>query len=109
MTVRPWVLLAILGSAFVTFLPRVLPLGLLSRFNLPGWLIRWLGYVPIAVLAALLAQSVLLSDGSINFSINNLPLLALIPTLLVAIRSRSLVWTVLSGVVSMALLRLLLG
>lgn len=109
MTARPWILLAILGSAVVTFLPRVLPLGLLSRFNLPKWLTRWLSYVPIAVLAALLAQSVLLSNGSIDFSVGNLALLAVIPTLLVAVRSRSLIWTVLTGVAVMALLRLWLG
>lgn len=109
MSARPWILLAILGSAVVTFLPRVLPLGLLSRFNLPGWLTRWLSYVPIAVLAALLAQSVLISDGRIDVSPDNLSLLAAIPTLLVAARTRSLIWTVLTGVAAMALLRLLLG
>ncbi len=109
MTVRPEILILILAAAAVTFVPRVLPLALLSRFNLPKWLIRWLGYVPIAVLAALLAQSVLLADGSIDFSLNNLALLALIPTLGIALRTRSLIWTVLTGVASMALLRLFIG
>ncbi len=109
MSARPWVILVILGTALVTVIPRVLPLALLSRFTLPKWLVRWLSYVPIAVLAALLAQSVLLSDGGVNISLDNLSLLAVIPTLLVAVRSRSLIWTVLIGVVSMALLRLFLG
>ncbi|GAP15585.1 predicted membrane protein [Longilinea arvoryzae] len=109
MSVRPWILMLILASAAVTFIPRVLPLALLSRFNLPKWLIRWLGYVPIAVLAALLAQSVLLANGSIDLSFHNLALVAVVPTLLVALRTRSLIWTVLTGVASMALLRLFLG
>lgn len=107
MSARPWILLLILGTTVVTVIPRVLPLALLSRFNLPKWFVKWLGYVPIAVLAALLAQSVLVSNGSIDLSLNNLALIAVIPTLLVAVRTRSLIWTVLTGVASMALLRLL--
>jgi len=109
MSVRPWILIVILGTALVTVIPRVLPLALLSRFTLPKWLVRWLSYVPIAVLAALLAQSVLIGDEGVNISLNNLSLLAVVPTMVVAVRSRSLIWTVLTGVMSMALLRLFLG
>ena len=109
MTVRPYVLAIILGTALVTVIPRVLPLVLLSRINIPDRAARWLGHVPVAVLAALLAQSVLLTDGRLNLSISNLSLIAIIPTLLVALRTRSLVGTVLTGVASMAFLRLLLG
>jgi branched-subunit amino acid transport protein len=108
-TVRPYVLAVILGTALVTVLPRILPLALLSRMSIPDRVVRWLGHVPVAVLAALLAQSVLLSNGRIDLSISNLALLAIIPTLLVALRTRSLVGTVLTGVVAMALLRLLFG
>jgi branched-subunit amino acid transport protein len=106
-TVRPYVLVVILGTALVTAVPRILPLALLSRMNIPNGIVRWLGHVPVAVLAALLAQSVLLSSGRIDLSIGNLALLAIIPTLLVALRTRSLVGTVLTGVATMALLRLL--
>jgi branched-subunit amino acid transport protein len=108
-TLRPYVLAIILGTALVTVVPRVLPLVLLSRINIPDRAARWLGHVPVAVLAALLAQSVLLADGQLDLTINNLALIAIIPTLLVALRTRSLVGTVLTGVASMALLRLLLG
>lgn len=107
MTVRPEIFLLILGSAAVTVIPRVLPLALLTRFNLPQWFIRWLSYVPIAVLAALLAQSVLFTDGDLNISGHNFALLAILPTLVVAARTRSLIGTVVTGVVTMALLRLL--
>ena len=47
------VFLTILGCALVPFLPRVLPLMLFSRMELPEWGVRWLHYVPIAVMAAL--------------------------------------------------------
>ncbi|HEX9118873.1 MAG TPA: AzlD domain-containing protein [Anaerolineae bacterium] len=107
LTVRPAVLLIIVGCAAVTFIPRVLPLVLLSRFTLPDRAVRWLGYVPVAVLAALLAQSVLLANGRIDLSPTNLSLIAVIPALIVAIRTRSLIGTVAAGVAAMALLRLL--
>jgi branched-subunit amino acid transport protein len=107
-TLRPTVLAIILGTALVTVVPRILPLALLSRINLPDRAVRWLGHVPVAVLAALLAQSVLLADGQVDISLDNLALIAIIPTLVVALRTRSLVGTVLTGVVSMALLRLVL-
>ncbi len=106
MTVRASVLAIILGGALVTVVPRVLPLALLGRFRLPDRAVRWLGYVPVAVLAALLSQSVLLSGGHLALSPGNLSLLALVPTLLVALRTRSLIGTVAAGVVAMALLRL---
>jgi branched-subunit amino acid transport protein len=109
MTIRPFVLVVILGAALVTMVPRILPVVVLSRISLPERAIRWLGYVPVAVLAALLAQGVLLSNGRLDVSLGNLSLLATIPTLLVALRTRSLVGTVLTGIVAMALLRLALG
>jgi branched-subunit amino acid transport protein len=107
-TVRPYVLAVILGAALVTVVPRVLPLALLSRMEIPDRAVRWLGHVPVAVLAALLAQSVLLAGGRLDLSAGNLSLIAIIPTLLVALRTRSLVGTVLTGVAAMALLRLIL-
>src|SRR3989442_11429564 len=55
MEVRPEILALVLGCALVTAVPRVLPLVALSRLQLPPWLADWLRYVPIAVLAALLA------------------------------------------------------
>ena len=108
MTLRPYVLAIILGTALVTMVPRILPLALLSRINIPDRAVRWLGHVPVAVLAALLAQSVLLTGGQLDLSADNLSLIAIIPTLLVALRTRSLVGTVLTGVAAMALLRLIL-
>ena len=106
--VRSSVLLIILGCGLVTVIPRVLPLALLSRVSLPDPAIRWLGYVPIAVLAALLAQTVALADGRIALPPENLAGLAILPTLAVAALTRSMIGTVAVGVAAMALLRLLL-
>ncbi len=98
MDVRPEILALILACAAVTIVPRVLPLVLLSRITLPAWALAWLGYVPVAVLAALLALEVLVVDGKPALSAANPALLAILPTLAVAAVTRSLIATAMAGV-----------
>ncbi|SIR36901.1 Branched-chain amino acid transport protein (AzlD) [Paenibacillus macquariensis] len=70
MDIRWNILIIIMGSALVTLIPRVLPLVVLSRFQLPNGLIRWLQHIPVAVMAALIAQELLIQRG-ISHSINS--------------------------------------
>lgn len=107
MMVRAWVIWVILGCALVTVIPRVAPLVFLSRVRMPRVLEQWLGYVPVAVLAALFAQSVAMPAGRLDLTFGNHALLAAAPVLLVALLTRSLIGTVVSGVALMAVLRLL--
>ncbi|WP_136604430.1 AzlD domain-containing protein [Paenibacillus dokdonensis] len=107
MEVRWDVFLIIFGSALVTFLPRVLPLMVLSRMELPEWAIRWLNYVPISVMAALVGQELFVQDGRFSL-LNNVELLAAIPTVLVAMKTKSLLGTVVTGMVSIMALRFFL-
>lgn len=80
---------------------------ILSRLELPVWAIRWLKHIPVAILTALIAQELLLSDGTFSIADNILKLWAALPTFLVAIFTRSLLSTVLTGVISMMILRML--
>jgi len=105
MEVRWDILLIILGAALVTFVPRVLPLMLLSRIALPEWGVRWLNHVPIAVMAALVGQEIFLQDGKWSPLTSNIELLAALPTFLVAIKTRSLLGTVIVGIVTVMALR----
>ncbi|MFY9397403.1 MAG: AzlD domain-containing protein [Desulfomonilia bacterium] len=107
--IREPIVLIILGAAIVTIVPRVAPLVLLSRITLPERAVRWLGFVPIAVLAALLAQAVFMPEGHISWPPENLAMIAIIPVLAIAVYTRSLIATVLGGVAVMALLRWMLG
>ena len=59
-------LLCILGMALVTLIPRVMPVTLLAGRELPPLLTRWLSFVPVSVLAALVAPDLLLADGKLN-------------------------------------------
>lgn len=108
MTIRPGVLLLLVGMGLVTYLPRMLPLVVLSRFPLPQLLLRWLGFVPVSVLSALLAKELLVSDGHLALPPGHPHLLAAIPTFLVAAKTRSLMGTVIAGIAAMALIRLVL-
>lgn len=92
--------------AFVTFIPRVIPLMILSRFTLPEWAMRWLHYVPISVIAALIGQEIFMLDGQLTSFKDNIELFAAIPTFIIAMITRSLFITVISGMFSVIILQL---
>ncbi|HCF70810.1 MAG TPA: AzlD domain-containing protein [Syntrophomonas sp.] len=94
----------ILGVSVVSLLPRILPVALLSRHEFPEPLKKWLSYVAPAVLGALTALSVLAPAGKIDISTGNLYIWAFIPTFLVALKTRSLFYSLLTGIICMALL-----
>ena len=108
------VTLTLVGMGVVTYLPRLLPLLLLTRNGRAGsglspWVEDWLRHVPAAVLAAMLLPSLLCAEGQLNLHFDNLYLWAAIPTLLIAWRTRSLFGAVIAGMAIVALGRLLLG
>ncbi|RKD24983.1 branched-chain amino acid ABC transporter [Ammoniphilus oxalaticus] len=107
MEVRGEILFIILGAALVTFIPRALPLVVLSRIQIPEWGMRWLKYVPISVMAALVGQELLLNDGQFTPISQNMELWAALPTFIVAILTRSLLGAVLVGILSLMALRFL--
>ena len=99
------VLLTMIGMGLVTYLPRLLPAWLLRGRTLHPFIEAWLKYVPVAVLAALLLPSLLVSDGSLNLTWNNLYVWAAIPAGLVAWKTRSMFATVLVGMAVVAIVR----
>jgi branched-subunit amino acid transport protein len=107
MTVRPAIVALFLGMALVTYLPRMAPLVILSRFRMPPLLLRWLSFVPVAVLSALLAKELFVNDGRFDVSLAHPQVLAALPAFLVAWRTKSLMGTVIAGIAAMALIRLL--
>jgi branched-subunit amino acid transport protein len=89
--------LLFLGLALVTYLPRFLPLYVLSRVKIPRLFIVWLSYVPVAVLAALVAPGLLMAEGQLFFSWQNRYLLASLPTFIVTIKTKNMLLTILAG------------
>lgn len=103
------IFLTIIGMMAVTYIPRLLPTWLVSSWNLPSWVVAWLRHVPVAVLAAMLFPSILIRSEQFALTSDNLFLLAAFPTLLVAWKSRSLFGSVITGIILVALARLLLA
>lgn len=103
------VFLTLIGMGLVTYLPRVLPMLLLSGRNLAPWISRWLGFVPATVLAALLVPGIVCADGELALGSDNFYLLAALPTFFVAWRTKSFFGTVATGMALVALLRFLLA
>ena len=101
--------LTLVGMMLVTVPPRVIPLVMLSQKKLPMILERWLAYVPVAVLAAMLFPSIFMIDGQMALQVDNLYLWAALPAILIAWKTRSLFPPVLAGVITLAVLRLIVG
>lgn len=99
--------LLIVGSAIVTWIPRILPFIFVKNVELPDVVLRWLKYIPICILSALVFES-LFKEGE-RFVYPDWPsIAAFIPTIVIALVTKSLSWTVIVGVVSMALVRFII-
>lgn len=96
--------LLILGCAVVTWIPRVLPFVLVKNVTMPDVVLRWLAYIPVCILSALVIESFIDSEGSL-VTLDWLSVAAFIPTLIVAVWTKSLSKTVVVGVLTMAGLR----
>ncbi|BCS52338.1 AzlD domain-containing protein [Geobacter sp. SVR] len=90
----------VLAMGMVTYLPRMLPLAILSRQKLPAWLAEWLELIPPAILSALLAPTLFAHAAPRSQAFGKIELLAALPTLLCALKTRSLAGTVLVGMLS---------
>jgi branched-subunit amino acid transport protein len=95
----------IIGGCIVTVIPRILPITILTKIRLNKKVEEFLTYIPISILAALIAVELFTTDNKFSVQGNSLELLATIPTLLVAIKKNNLLLTVVVGIVSVGLLR----
>ncbi|TVP88458.1 MAG: AzlD domain-containing protein [Alkalicoccus sp.] len=59
----------IIGMGIVTYIPRILPLLMLSTENWPSWLRRMLARVPYAVLGALIFPGIIFAYDAIWYGL----------------------------------------
>jgi branched-subunit amino acid transport protein len=102
------IFVTIVGMTLVTYLPRLLPVMLMSSRALPRLLEVWLSYVPSAVLTALVAPSLLVDQEQISLNSGNVFLWASIPTVIIAWKTKNLFLSVFSGMAIVAVVRLFL-
>ncbi|WP_412989520.1 AzlD domain-containing protein [Pediococcus siamensis] len=101
------ILATIVGCGLVTWLSRVIPFVLVKNFDLPAWLIRYLSFVPLVIMTALIMENIFTHHAGSLPTIDYENLFATIPTFIAAIISKSLIVIVVVGIVCMALIRLL--
>ncbi|GAB1411013.1 AzlD domain-containing protein [Desulfovibrionales bacterium] len=97
------IFLTIVGMMVVTYIPRALPVLTLARRTLPEAVIRWLGFIPVSVLAAMLVPSLLITEQGFDLSFQNVFLWAAAPTFLVCWKTGSFVGAVATGMGCVAL------
>lgn len=97
-----WIML---GAGVLTYLTRLSFIFLLGRLNVPPWVPRALRFVPPAVLSAIIFPELLLSNGELALSFSNNRLLAGAVAIIVAWRTRSVLWTIVSGMSALLLLQ----
>jgi len=87
----------LLGMGVVTYVPRWLPLALLSNRRLPEWFEQWLDLIPAAILSALILPILITTGEPRHLDLLRPELLVAVPTLLFAVKTRSLAGTVVVG------------
>lgn len=102
-----WIVIA--GMAATNFLLRFTPMALVSKSRVPEPVQRWLSYVPVSVMASLVATEVLRPQGTWLITLRNPYLLAAAPTALVFVKTRSFLGATLAGMASFLAFRALLG
>jgi len=93
--------LTIIGMGVVTYAIRLSLIGALGRVTLPPLLIRGLRFVPPAVLTAIIVPELVLPGGTFDFSLGNARLLAGGLAMLVAWRTKSVIFPVIAGMVAL--------
>lgn len=101
-----WIVLAC--CALTMLACRVLPLFLLKGKQLPASVEKALGFIPPAAFAALVAND-LFSPGMFDAGlwVGAMPLVAALVVVVVACKTKSLLWCAVAGVASYALLTLM--
>ena len=108
MTTDLHTLVLIVLCGVVTLLVRVIPFVMISRVNLPAIVIKWLSFIPITLFTALIIDGVIQQhDHTFGYTLNLPYIIAIVPTVMLAIFTRSLTVTILGGIFVIACLRLI--
>jgi branched-subunit amino acid transport protein len=91
------VVLIILAMGLVTYVPRWLPLFVLTKYALPRWFKEWLTLIPASVLSALLLPALVTGGETRHIDIMRPELWVAVPTFVFALVTKSLGGTVVVG------------
>ncbi|MGE7110242.1 AzlD domain-containing protein [Lysinibacillus sp. NPDC047702] len=105
MTTTAYMVWLIIGCALVTWLPRVIPFIFVRNVKLPEVVLKWLSFIPVCILSALVIENLLDTDSGKFVTLDWPVFLTFVPTLIIALLTKSLSITVVAGVIIMAAVR----
>jgi branched-subunit amino acid transport protein len=91
--------LTVAGAGAITFALRLSLIALPGRIEIPPLLSRTLRFVPAAVFTAVVVPLLFYVDGAVEVSFGNERLLAGVVAILIAWRTRSVLLTLIGGMV----------
>ena len=99
----------IVGMAALNFAIRFVPIAVVSRVDLPKPVMRWLQFIPVAVMGSLVANTVVSPGGTFVTPWENPWLLATGVTAVAYRFTRSFLGATVVGMASFVMFRALLG
>ncbi len=106
-TAFAWALIA--GMALTAFLLRAVFVVPGSRLRLPAGVEQVLRYAPAAALMAIIVPDVAMSQGTLAIAIDNPRFVAGVVAFAVAVATRSIILTILAGMLVLTAVRLLVS
>jgi len=103
---HPWLVMCAIG--LLTFMTRLSFIALLERWQAPAIMKRALGFVPVTVLTAIIVPELVLHDGMLDLALTNPRLLAGGIAIIVAWKTKNVVWTIVTGMGALLLLQKIL-
>ncbi|MCB9421877.1 MAG: AzlD domain-containing protein [Ardenticatenaceae bacterium] len=99
--------LVIIGMGIITYGIRLSMIVLLEKVEIPTKLKQALRFVPPAVLSAIIFPELLQPGGQLDVSLGNDRLLAGLLAMIVAWRTKNVLWTIAIGMAALWLLQIL--
>ncbi len=93
-----WTMLAM---GLITFALRVSFIALSDRLRLPPVVQRALRFVPVAVLPAIVVPAIVFREGALELTLSNEKLMAGLVASVVAWYTKSIIWTLLAGMIAL--------
>lgn len=97
------IIITIIGMFLVTYIPRVFPVIILSKYKTGDAFNKIIKYIPISVFVGLITKEVLFIDGNINLSTNNVFIVPTIIVFIISAKYKSIGLSIVSGIASIAI------
>jgi len=99
----------IVGMALLNYAVRFVPIAVVSRVDLPKPVMRWLSFIPISVMGALVASEVMLPGGEWSNPLLGPNVYAALITAAVFKTTRSFLGATIAGMASFVILQRVLA